>query len=341
MMRGALLGALALAVLFAPGLCRPARAQLTLCNRTSYIIYAATTAIHSPRSQTQGWTRIVPGDCQLARKEPLTANTYLVHARSSTAHSGPPRAWGGNYPICVRDGDFAISQAVTQPYCTAEGTFALPFAPLDNHGKTSWTMNFGEQPAMGSLTAAQLAGVKRLLKDNGYPIAAINAKPDKTTGTALNDFRKRMHFAPTAGNAELFTALEREAAKKTVPAGYTVCNDGSEAALVALGQMRAGKATSRGWWTVPARGCAKLLTVPLADTRFFLLAQRRNGAPLAGGPRRFCIAPQAFEINGAGGCGTRGFGEAGFVPTDNHGAAGLVVHLTAAGLGRIQAGMLK
>ena len=40
----------------------PAQAALTLCNRTSYILYAATSAIRSPQSQTEGWTRIAPGD---------------------------------------------------------------------------------------------------------------------------------------------------------------------------------------------------------------------------------------------------------------------------------------
>src|SRR3569832_1489701 len=110
------------ALLLAAGLMpRPAEAALTLCNRTSYILYAATSAIQSPKSETQGWTRIAPGDCQLARKEPLQAETYLVHARSSLAHSGPARAWGGSYPVCVKDGNFTIKQTVTQPYCTADG----------------------------------------------------------------------------------------------------------------------------------------------------------------------------------------------------------------------------
>ena len=187
-----------------------------------------------PSSQAQGWTRIAPGECQLARKEPLTAESYLVHARSALAHSGPPRAWGGAYPVCVKDANFSISQAVTQPYCTAEDTFALPFAPLDNRGKSDWTMNFDEKPAM-SLTEAQLAGVKRLLKDNGYTIARIDGKPDKATGAALADFRKRMNFAANAGNAELFDALEQQARKKIAPAGYTVCNESRDALLVALG----------------------------------------------------------------------------------------------------------
>ena len=85
---------------------QPAQAALTLCDRTSYILYAATSAIQSPKTQTQGWTRIAPGECQVARKEQLSAETYLVHARTSLAHSGPPRAWGGAYPVCVKDADF-------------------------------------------------------------------------------------------------------------------------------------------------------------------------------------------------------------------------------------------
>src|ERR1700722_8086864 len=84
----------------------PAHAELKLCNRTSYILYAATAATKSQRSSTQGWTRIIPGDCQVARSEALTAEAYLVHARSSLGYSGPARAWGGNFPMCVKDANF-------------------------------------------------------------------------------------------------------------------------------------------------------------------------------------------------------------------------------------------
>ncbi|MDB5734489.1 MAG: hypothetical protein JWP16_1155 [Alphaproteobacteria bacterium] len=322
-----LLAALMLAVL-----CAPAQAALTLCNRTSYILYAATSAIQSPRSDAQGWTRIAPGDCQLARKEPLTAETYLVHARSSLAHSGPARAWGGSYPVCVKDGNFSSRQGVTQPYCTAEDTFALPFAPLDNRGRSVWTMNFDEQPALGSLSAAQLAGVKRLLADNGYKVGGINGQPDRATGAALTDFRNRMHFAPNAGNVELFEALEREARKNNAPAGYTVCNESGDTLLVALAQEAGGKSVSRGWWTVPRGACAKTITTPLADDAVWLLAQKKSGGTLVGGPQRFCTAAAAFEIAGAGNCSARHFTEAGFARTDTRDKQGFVAHIGAAGL---------
>jgi uncharacterized membrane protein len=329
-MKRLLLVAIGLMFALAPA---PGHATLTMCNRTSYILYAATSAIQSPRSETRGWTRIAPGECQVARKEALTAETYLVHARSSIAHSGAPRAWGGAYPVCVKDTDFMIRQAVTQPNCTAEDTFALPFASLDNRGKSVWTMNFDETPIMG-LSEAQLAGVKRLLKDNGYRINRIDGRPDKPTGAALADFRKRMQFGLNAGNAELFDALEREARKKIAPSGYTVCNESRDSLLVALGQMEKNQPVSRGWWTVQPGACAKTVTTPLNTAAMFLLARKRNGGTAVGGPRKFCTAAAAFEIRGAENCTLRGLTEFGFAPTPTRGLTGYVAHIGPAGLKR-------
>ena len=314
----------------------PAQAALTLCNRTSYILYAATSAIRSPGSDTLGWTRVAPGECEVARKEALTAQTYLVHARSSIAHSGPSRAWGGAYPVCVKDADFAIQQTVTQPYCTAEDSFALPFASLGNRGTANWTMNFDEQPAM-SLSDAQLAGVKRLLHDIGYTIGRIDGKPDKATGAALTDFRKRMQLDANAGNAELFKVLEHDARGKIAPAGYTVCNDTKDALLVALGQIEAGPlsakiAVSRGWWTVQPASCARAVTAPLHTDTVFLLAQKKNGSTLAGGAQKFCTTPVAFEIRGAQNCATRALTESGFAATPTKGLNGYIAHIGPAGL---------
>jgi uncharacterized membrane protein len=310
----------------------PAQAALTLCNRTSYILYAATSAIQGSRSETAGWTRVAPGECQVARKEPLTAQSYLVHARSSLAHSGPARAWGGNQPVCVKDGNFTLKQPAAKSSCT-DDSFALPFATLDNQGKRVWTMNFDEQPAM-TMTEAQLAGVKRLLKDNGYAIAQIDGKPDKATGLALNDFRKRMKFGPNAGNAELFQALESEARKKIAPAGYTVCNDGPDALMIALGQMDGGKTVSRGWWTVTPGACARAMTTTLASDAIYLLAQHKSGGSVVAGSQRFCTAATAFEIEGNQNCAGRGFAEAGFAATATKGLSGYIAHIGPTGLRR-------
>ena len=106
---------------------------------------------------------------------------------------------------------------------------------------------------MPSLIAAQLAGVKRQLADNGYRIGAIDARTDKLTGAALAAFRQRMHFSPEAGNADLFNALEVQAMKTAAPAGYTVCNDTRALLLVALAQVSGGKTAQHGWWKIARR----------------------------------------------------------------------------------------
>ena len=137
----------------------PARADLRICNRTSYVLDSATsTIVKNTESLTQGWIHIVPGDCAIAIKGPLNAASYLVYARSSLAHAGPPRAWGGPFSVCVKNGGFNLHQTVTQPYCTESDTFALPFAPVNIKNRQNWTMALDESPALPSLLAAQLAG---------------------------------------------------------------------------------------------------------------------------------------------------------------------------------------
>jgi uncharacterized membrane protein len=309
----------------------PAHAELKLCNRTSYILYAATAATRNQQSSAQGWTRITPGDCQVARNELLSAETYLVYARSSLAHSGPAHAWGGNFPLCVKDANFIINRALTMPSCRAEDTFALPFAALDTHGARNWTMTLDETPALPSLAGAQLAGVKRLLRDNGYQTGPISAAVSKQTGAALADFRKAMHLAD-AGNAELFIDLEKEALKTNAPAGYTVCNDGSSNLQVALGQLPSGKPVSRGWWTVPPKACARAITTALTADTIYLLARKKDGSVVAGGAEKFCVAAAAFEITQRDHCADLGFAEAGFVRTPTKGLMGYTAHIGDHGL---------
>ena len=312
----------------------PARADLKLCNRTSYVLEAATSTIKNTDSLTQGWTHLFPGDCAVAIKGPLGAASYLVYARSSLAHAGPPRAWGGAFPVCVKDSDFVLHQTVTQPYCTAADTFALSFAPVKMKPRNGdWTMDLDESPALPSLTAAQLAGVKRLLNDNGYKVGAVNGLPSKQTGAALADFRKKMKFAPTDGNEVLFNALEKQAEIKTAPQGYAVCNDSGEPLLAAIAQSGPGKPSSQGWWRIAPKACAHALTNPLLGP-VYLFAQKLNGMPLVTGADKFCTAPVAFQVEGRGDCATRGLAETGFASTAGSGIAGFVAHVTQKGLVR-------
>jgi len=326
-MRGAIL--ILFLLLLVP---HPAKADLKICNRTSYVLEAATQVIvKNTESLTQGWMHIVPGDCAIAVKGPLNAASYLVYARSSLAHAGPPRAWGGAFPVCVKDADFSLHQTVTQPYCTAPDTFALPFAPVNIKNRQDWTMALDDSPALPSLMAAQLAGVKRLLNDNGYKAGVIDGRPSKQTGTALTAFRTAMKFKPTDGNDVLFASLEKQAMTKAAPQGYAVCNDTAEPLMAAVAETGA-KPVSRGWWRISPKSCAQAMTTPLGGNPIYLLAQKLNGTVMVGGAEKFCTAAVAFEAQGRADCAGRGMSEAGFVSTAGHGAPGFVAHIGNSGL---------
>jgi uncharacterized membrane protein len=251
------------------------------------------------------------------------------------------RAWGGNFPSCVKEGDFTLYQNVTQPYCTGGTIFSVPFAAVDTHGNPDWTMTFDDQPAFSSLEVAQLAGVKRLLKENGFKIGAIDSRPDKATEIALNDFRKEMHFSARDGNAELFAALEKQTSKRgEAPQGFTLCNDGKLDVVTAIAEVVDGSARSRGWWQVTAGACARLITTPLHETAVWLLVDRPGGPTLVSGPDPFCVSPRQFEIRGHAQCVQHGFTEAGFLRMPLGGADGRVVRVGANGI-EVQAAISK
>ncbi|HVV66226.1 MAG TPA: DUF1036 domain-containing protein [Rhizomicrobium sp.] len=310
----------------------PAYAGLTLCDRTSYVLYAATGAERGSEAQTTGWLRLLPGSCRTAIEGPLARGAYFVYARSSLAHSGPMRAWAGARSLCVKDGPFALREPSGAPRCSSDEAFLLPFAALDTHRRRNWTMTFDEAPPYKSIKDAETAGLKRLLKDQGARIGAIDAGQDKASAAALAAFRKRFNIAPTATAANLFDALESRALKTTAPSGYAVCNDTTKAIWVALGLNVKGKWISRGWWKIAAGGCAKAIGDPLAADAIDILAQTPGGVPIVYGPQRFCVTNVEFEIEGRKDCKKRGLSEAGFAETKVKGLSGYTAHVSESGL---------
>jgi uncharacterized membrane protein len=313
-------------------LASPASAGLKLCNRTSYVLYSATGFTQDASAITQGWVRILPGTCQTAIKEPLTAKKYFVYARTSLAHSGTSRAWGGTQTLCVKDATFALRTPLTSSRCPADDTFELPFAEIDTHREKSWAMIFDESPAFRTLKDAENAGLKRLLRDQGAKVGAIDAKPDKAADGAMVAFRKRLNMNPKAATSDLFDALETEALKTTAPAGYAVCNDTAKAIWVAIGTRAADKWSARGWWKIAAGGCAKAIAEPLATDKIFLLAQTPGGIPIVYGPEKFCTTGVEFEIQGRQNCKARGLIETGFAETRVKGLQGFTAHVSENGL---------
>ncbi len=309
-----------------------AAAALTLCNRTSYILYVAAATETASEVASHGWTRIVPGECRDALPGDLSAVVADIYARTSQAHSGPARAWGGDHPICVQDLDFNVHIPSTVHQCPSDNFYFLPFARVDTHRRTSWTSTLSESLSPARPTDVRTAGLKRLLHDLGYPIAAIDGHPDKEAEIALADFRKRQHLAPAASASDLFDALETNALKVATPAGYSICNDTTKPVAAALGEKSAGKWISHGWWKIAPGSCARAITAPLATDALYLYVQKVGGPALVSGKDKFCVADIEFDIQDRSRCKDRGLGELGFAATPTKGLSGFAARVGENGL---------
>jgi len=304
----------------------PARAGLTLCNRTSYVLYAAAAALTVPDITVKGWTRLAPGACAEALKGDLTAQQYFITAKTSRAHSGSPRAWSGPTEICVKDSDF--SQRVPFAARCGGDFYETGFAAVDTRRMRNWTATFRESPDLASMPAAERAGLKRLIADNGGRTLGT----DKEVEAALAAFKIRLKLQKNAPTAALFDALETAAMKSAVPAGYTLCNDTAAPVYAAIAQQIGRTFAARGWWTVAGGTCAPLITDAVAGKKIWLRVERAKGAALVAGPAKFCVTNIEFDIQGRERCASRGLTEAGFAETHGGPSPGFTAHVTATGL---------
>ncbi len=305
-----------------------AHASLKLCNRTSYVIYAATAAATANDTIVQGWVRVAPGACRIAINGDLTASGYYVTARTSTAHLGASRAWTGNVNFCAKDTDFSLHQPAPSATCASGDMSEFSFAAIATHHMRSWTTTFRETPDFDSMKSAERAGLKRLLRDNGVS----DTGSDKAVDAALAALRKRLRLSDKTGIEGVFDALETEAMKTAAPAGYSVCNETDKAFWVALGQKKDLVWVSRGWWMVAPGSCAKTITDSVANSKIYLRVEKAKGAELISGAAKFCVTSIEFEIQGRDRCVARGLTEAGFAETNAKGAPGFAAHVSKDGL---------
>lgn len=327
-MRGAAGFLVLLAAFFAAA---PANAALKLCNRTSYVLYAATGETARPAIRTKGWLRLTPGTCAEAITGPLKSFPYYVYAQSSRAHSGPSRIWGGENPLCVAHGNFTLTTPA-RARCAADDSFEAGFSQTTTNGKADFTQTLTEKPSLVTLDQARIAGVQRLLVDNGYKLALTDGNTDKATEVALTNFRRKAKLPRKANADELSKALEAAAVKTATPAGYSVCNSTDAPFWAAIGMQSGKDWVSRGWWKVPPAGCATAVTEPLTTDRIYLYADLPGKKPLLSGRNTFCITDIAFEISGKTNCKQRGMREAGFVETSTKGKDGHVARIGPKGL---------
>ena len=131
----------------------------SFCNQTSYVLSIAVGLKNGPMVFTRGWWPIPPGECKVVIKGPLNQSVYYSFARSSFAHSGPIRTWGGTHDLCTGKMNFQASGVEGAP--CGPGYVPQGFASVDTQGKSGWLTTLSEGTQYKSLGEARIAGLQR------------------------------------------------------------------------------------------------------------------------------------------------------------------------------------
>lgn len=295
----------ALVLASAAALLLPAKAEAEegwrLCNRTSYVIEAAVGRPDGNSITVEGWTKLHPGACQNALTSPLTPGQHYLFGRSSRAHLGGGRAWGGGRELCVDPtGTFSLE---SPPDCGSMGLEAQGFRPV-NITASSWTNNFTEIENYTETTARN-AGLQRLLDEAGIFAGPIDGNIGHRTRAAINDFLRSRSLPQDTTDENLIDYLEQAAEERSRTLGFTLCNRTRNRIWSAIARRSPDGWESRGWWRIEAGGCARVIDRPLRGSEHYVYAEMEDGGQvrtLAQASEAFCVGRAKFAVTGREGC---------------------------------------
>ncbi|HYD87088.1 MAG TPA: DUF1036 domain-containing protein [Vitreimonas sp.] len=295
-----------------------------ICNETSFVLEAATGRPDGRSIQVQGWTRLRPGECRLAVGAPLARGTHYLYARTSSAHRGGRRQWGGDAVLCVDPSD--QFQIENPPRCT-DAYEERRFRRVQINKRDSWRTSFSEATAYSQARARQ-AGLQRLLNDAGYDLREGRRGADpRRIAQAIAQFRASARLAPNASEEQLIDALEVAARRRAGQVGLTLCNRTRSRLWTAVARRRGEGWESRGWWALNAGGCVRTIDEVLIQERYYVYASMDTpeGPRFLQSGEPFCTSPARFAILGRGDCEQRYYQTALFSPIRVRDRQGLVV----------------
>jgi uncharacterized membrane protein len=294
----------------------PAHAELTLRNRTSYVMEIAFGIEKRANVSTYGWFRVDPGQCRQVLDTPLDADMVYVHMRTSPVYGTAPLPQNGEARFCIRDSAFAITDARGCPVnqqvrFTAAKPSDSPQGPA---------INLAEE-ADYDATQARLAGIQRLLAIAGYEAYPIDGVQGAKTQAALTKFLNDRNLPADAPAKPDFFDILLKAAANPEGTGFTWCNNTRYPMMAAVGVVEMGAIVTRGWYRVAAGQCLRpdLRGDP---HRLYSFAEAVDGngrtvmhgdTPLAwGGNVPLCTRDAKFELADHKDCAARGLNTAGF-----------------------------
>ncbi|HMF20641.1 MAG TPA: DUF1036 domain-containing protein [Pseudolabrys sp.] len=297
-----------------------ARAELTLCNRTSYRMDAAIGIEKRANVGTRGWFRVDPGQCRQVVDGPLDADMIYVHGRTPPVYGTAPLPKDGEAEFCVRAGDFDITNARGCP-ASQQAHFS---AARPSDSPKGPVVNLAEEADYDDVQA-RLAGIQRLLVIAGYDAYPIDGVQGSKTQAALKKFLNDRKLAADGASAPNFFDALIEAARNPESIGFSWCNDTKYAVMASLGIVEMGAIVTRGWYRLEAGQCLRpdLRGEP---HRLYSYAEavdgngrtiKRGDIPLVwGGTVALCTRDGRFELADHKDCAARGLNSAGFAAID-------------------------
>jgi uncharacterized membrane protein len=322
-----LLVALTVAALGAAAL--PARADLQLCNRMSYVVEAAIGLEDKGATATRGWFRIDPGGCRTVIQGEVQAESVFVHARALPVYGASPLPQAGHADLCVAKDDFILASART---CAARAGQSLARFTQIRPSETDQGLSaYLAEEAEYSDDQARDAAIQRLLVIAGYDATPIDGIRGSKTDAALLQFIADNELSATAAGRSDFFDVLIAAAQKPEGAGFAWCNDTTYAVMAALGMEENGAVVTRGWYRVEPGKCLRPeLRGQIRKLYSFAEAVGANGQvirrsekPMAwGGATILCTRDVKFELVEHKDCAGQGLTAHGFATVDLGGKGG-------------------
>ena len=313
------------------GLAAPARADLQICNRMSYVVETAIGIDDKGATATRGWFRVDPGQCRIVLQGEVPAEGLFVHARALAVYGASPLPQGGHADLCVAPENFIIAAA---RQCSRPGQRLARFTEVKpSEGDKGPTAYLAEE-AEYTDDQARDAAIQRLLTIAGYDANPIDGIRGAKTDAALLQFIQDNKLNVTAaGRADFFDTLIA-AAQKPDGIGFAWCNDTAHVVMAALGIEDKGVVTTRGWYRVEPGKCLRPeLRGPRRQLYSFAEAVGQDGQavkradrPLAwGGETILCTRNVKFELSEHKDCFDRGLTATGFASVDLAAKSGTMV----------------
>jgi uncharacterized membrane protein len=307
-----------------------ARADLTLCNRMSYIAEVAIATGENASVTTRGFFRLDPGQCQVVLPGAIAANAIYLHARVPAIYGAAPVTPSGSVDFCVGTGSFVIANAQK---CSRLGQTLARFSAVRPSETDKGLVATLAEEAEYNDTQARDAGIQRLLVVAGYDANPIDGIRGEKTDAVLIQFLKDHNLPPTAAGRTDFFDILLNAAQKPV-AGFSWCNDTHASVMAAIGFEDKDTIVTRGWYRVEPGKCVHP-DLAIRQGRLYSYAEAvdADGQPIRhgervvawGGEKLLCTRAMKFEITDQTDCPGRGLTASPFAAVELSGTGPTVV----------------